>query len=122
MLDDATALIRQERRAARRLARLFRIERTGRLARRSDEVSARIIERRGLLVAELARLEARRQSLAPWTTVELDVAMGGLAKEVERGEQRCLELLAELGVELARRRGGVTGLRDGTEGRLLGRG
>ena len=124
MIDDLTALVRQEQRTARRLARLFRIERAGCFARRPAETAQRLIERRGLLVDELARLEARRQSLAPWATVELDFAMGSLAKEVERTEQRCLERLAELGAELERRRGGgtATGLREGGNGRLLGRG
>jgi len=124
MSDDATALLNREQRAARRLARLFRIERAGRFASRPTETVQRLIERRGRLVEELARLEARRKSLAPWTTVELDLAMGILAKEADRAEQWCLERLAELGAELARRRGAgtATGLRDGADGQLLGHG
>ena len=50
--------------------------------------------------------------------------MGVLAREVEQGEQRCLEFLAEIGARLSRLRGEgtATGLRDGADGRLLGRG
>jgi hypothetical protein len=124
MNDDATALLSREQRAARRLVRLFRIERVGRFANRPAETVQRLIERRGLLVEELARLEARRKSLAPSTTVELDLVLRTLAMEVDRAEQWCLERLAELGAELARRRGAgtATGLRDSADGRLLGHG
>jgi hypothetical protein len=124
MIDDAAVLIRREHRVACRLARLFRIERSGRLGRRPSETITRLVERRGRLVDELALLDARRRSLAPWNPVELNLAMGALAKEVDSAERRCLELLAELGAELHRRRGGgtATGLRGGADGRLLGRG
>lgn len=124
MIDDATVLLRQEYRTARRLARLFRIERSGRFARRRADVVQRLIERRGAVIDELARLDAKRLSLAPWATPDLDIAMEMLAREVDRAEQRCRELLAELGVELERRRGlgTATGLRDGAAGSLLGRG
>lgn len=123
MIDEATVLLRREYRMARRLARLFRIERTGGLARRPGEVARRFIERRGRVVDDLVRLDARRLSLGPWTSTELDNAIGALAREVDRAEQRCRELLAELGAELERRRGlgTATGLRDGG-GRLLGNG
>lgn len=122
MIDDATALLRQEYRTARRLARLFRIERAGGFARRPPEMVRRLIERRADVIGELARLDAKRLSFAPWATADLDVAMGALGREIERSQQRCRELLAELGAELERRRGlgTATGLRDGTGGRLLG--
>ncbi|HWD58906.1 MAG TPA: hypothetical protein VG308_11535 [Stellaceae bacterium] len=122
--DDTTRLMTREYRAARRLARLFRIERAGGLARRPPEIAKRLVARRGRLVDELARLEAQRRALAPWTIVELDLAMGALAREVDSAERWCLGRLAELGDELARRRGagGTTGLRDGAAGQLLGHG
>lgn len=124
MSDEATRLMTREYRAARRLARLFRIERSGRLSRCPPETVRRLIARRGQLVDELARLEARRRSLAPRTIVELDLAMGGLAKEVNEAERWCLNRLAELGSALAKLRGTgtPTGLRDGAHGRLLGQG
>jgi hypothetical protein len=124
MTDEATALIRREYRIARRLARLFRIERSGGFAHRPADVARQLLQRRGAVVAELMRLDAKRRSLAPWTAADLDIAMGALAREVDRAEQRCRELLAELGAELERRRGlgTATGLRDGAAGRLLGSG
>lgn len=122
MIDDATVVIRQEYRTARRLARLFRIERSGGFARLPPELTQRLAKRRGEVIDELIRLDAKRMSLAPWATADLDIAMGALAREVDRAEQRCRELLAELGAELERRRGlgRATGLRDGVDGRLLG--
>jgi hypothetical protein len=124
MIDDATALLRREYRTARRLARLFRVERSGRFARLPAETVDRLIERRGVLIGELAAIDAKRLSLAPWATPDLDIAMGVLAREVDCAEQRCREVIAELGAELERRRGmgTATGLRDGADGRLLGSG
>jgi hypothetical protein len=124
MANDATTLIRQEYRAARRLTRLFRIERSGRLGRWPHGIVQQLMDRRTRLIDELQRLEQRRRSRAPSTRAELDLAMGALAQEVDLAEQRCLERLAELGAELGRRRGGgmATGLRDGTDGQLLGHG
>ena len=124
MLDEETGLMRQECRVARRLTRLFHIEHSGRLGRLPLEFARRLTDRRGTLISELLRLEERRRSFEPWTPTELDLVMGALAKEVGRAEQRCLERLAELGAELRRRRGEgmATGLREGGDGRLLGRG
>jgi hypothetical protein len=124
MIDEATDLMWREIRAARRLVRLFRIERSGRFARHSTDTVRRLIDRRGQLIDELRRMELRRRSFAPWVPTELGLTMGQLAREVGRTEQSCLELLARLGAELRRLRGeGVaTGLCDGADGRLLGRG
>jgi hypothetical protein len=123
MLGEATPLAIKECRVARRLARLFRIERTGGLARRPRDIARRIVNRRAELIDELVRLEECRRSLEPATLPELDDAMDSLAREVDSTEQHCLERLAEIGDELRRRRGiGIrTGLRDGTSGQLLGR-
>jgi hypothetical protein len=124
MVDQGTALMRREYRIARRLARLFRIERSGRFARLPHDIVQRLMNRRGQLIDEMQRLEQKRRALEPWTPMELDLAMGALAKEVNRTERYCLDRLAELGVELQRRRGAGTpsGLRDGGDGRLLGHG
>jgi hypothetical protein len=124
MIDERTALTRRECQAAQRLARLFRVERSGRLERRPTAITRQLTDRRETLIEELLCLEARRRSLQPRTPPELDLAMRTLAKEVECSEQRCLERLAELGAELQARRGAavLTGLRDGSVGQLLGRG
>jgi hypothetical protein len=124
MVDPGTELMRRELLVARRLARLFRFERSGRVWRWPADTARRLIDRRGRLIDELTRLEERRRSLTPWALDDLDLTMGALAREVEQGEQRCLELLAELGARLNRLRGQgtATGLRDGASGRLLGRG
>ncbi len=116
--------MRREMLIARRLVRLFRLERSGHLRRRSADTVFRLIDRRGRLIGELIQLEERRRSLAPWVLDELDLTMGALAREVDRGEQSCLEFLAEIGARLSRLRGEgtATGLRDGADGRLLGRG
>jgi hypothetical protein len=124
MSDPVTELMRKEILVARRLARLFRLESSGHLRRWPAETARRLIDRRGYLIDELTRLEERRRSLAPWVPVELELTMGVLTREVTRGEQRCLEFLAEIGARLSQLRGGgaATGLRDGADGRLLGRG
>jgi len=124
MVDPGTELMRRELLVARRLARLFRLERSGRMRRWPADTVRQLIDRRAGLIDELARLEQRRRSLNPWTLDELDLMMGALAREVEQGEQRCLEFLAELGARLSglRGQGTATGLRHGAGGRLLGRG
>jgi hypothetical protein len=124
MTADPSALTKRECYVARRLARLFRIERSGGLARRPRDVVRRMVDRRAQLIDELVRLEQCRRSLEPWTLPELDVAMGTLAREVDCTQQHCLDRLAEIGDELRRQRGvGTrTGLRDGTSGQLLGSG
>jgi hypothetical protein len=124
MNDEATDLMRQEVWAARRLVRLFRIERSGRLARRRTDIALRLIERRGQLIDELRRMEIRRRSVAPLIPAELGLTMAQLSREVASSEQSCLELVARLSAELRRLRGEgpASGLRDSTGGRLLGSG
>lgn len=124
MSSEETALLRQEIAHARRLARLFRIERSGRLARRPAETARRLVDRRGDLIDRLLRLDAQRRSRMPWSSVELELAMGSLRLEVDRAEQSCLALLARLGAELGRLRGTgpASGVRGDAGGLLLGRG
>jgi hypothetical protein len=122
--DEEGELMQREIRTARRLVQLFRAERSGRFARRPAETARRLIDRRGHLVDELLRIDARRRSVARETPSELELEMGALAVEVGRAEQCCLDLLTRLDAELRRVRGEgpTTGLRDGAAGRLLGRG
>jgi hypothetical protein len=113
-----------ESRAARRLGRLFRIERVGCFERRPIETVWRLIRRRARLVDELIRLDSERRSQAAPGSVELGVAIGELAGEVDRSQRRCVDRISALAGELRRQQAGgiATGLRDGADGRLLGHG
>lgn len=124
MVPELDLAIRESR-AARRLGRLFRLERAGAFARWPAETVWRLIARRGTLVAELSELERQRAGAAASPLPELEAALGELAREVELSRERAEALVAELGAELrARRSAGVaTGLRDdGGQSRLLGHG
>jgi hypothetical protein len=124
MTDTETNAMIRECRLARRLGRLFRIEHGGGLERRPAETVGRLIERRGLLVEELMRLEANRRSFNPWVSTELDLAMGILARAVgvltPLTEARAERLFSEL--RLRRGAGIASGLRDRADGRALGHG
>ena len=124
MSDPAGDLVRREMQIAHRLVRLFRVERSGRLMRRPAATARRLIDRRGHLIEELTRLEEQRRLLAPSVSDSLDAVMSALAQEADRGEQRCLEFLAEIGARLSALRGEGTasGLRGHAGGQLLGRG
>jgi hypothetical protein len=124
MLGEATPLTVKECRVARRLARLFRVEHSGALARRPKHVVRHMVDRRARLIDELLRLEECRRSLEPMPIPELDGAMRVLARAVNCMEQHCLERLAAIGEELRRRRGigTLSGLRDSGSGQLLGQG
>lgn len=121
---DEAMTTQREIRVARRLVRLFRIERSGGFARRSNATVQQLLERRGVLIDELLRLEAKRRSFTAWTPAELDLAMVALKLEADRAERSCQALFARLGAELGRLHGASepTGLRDGAGGQLLGRG
>lgn len=111
-----------ECRAARRLTRLFRIERLGRFERHPIETVRQLIGRRAMLVDELAQLEVKRRALGAPLPLELGAALGELAHEVGAARQSCLARAEQLAAELAQRRGEgrATGLRGGSAGQLLG--
>ncbi|HVH82233.1 MAG TPA: hypothetical protein VM782_22745 [Stellaceae bacterium] len=123
MTDVQSDLIMREYRITRRLARLFRIERSGRLSQWPPGIGERLVGRRALLIEELLQLEQGRPDRDRRPPAALDEAMRALSREVEDAELWCHRRLEELGAELRLRRGlGVTtGLRDGG-GPLLGRG
>jgi hypothetical protein len=115
----------REIRLARRLERLFRVERTGGFARRPAATVRRLVERRGAVVAELLALDAaRRGSAPPPLPAELGDALAELGREVKRSMTQAGQQQADLLAELRRRRpgGGSSGLRGGADGRLIGRG
>jgi hypothetical protein len=107
---------------ARRLGRLFRIERSGRLQQRGADVTARLQVRRGELIAALMRTEATRRQLRLATTPALHQALAALWHETgamhrvadRRLQQSRSELL------LARGEGIPSGIRGTLAGRLLG--
>jgi hypothetical protein len=124
MSPEPVLLAYQEAHAAARLARLFRIERSGALARRPPDIAARLVERRGILIEQLMQLEARRRAFAAPAPAPLDAALAALRHETAAAEDFCRELLAHLGGELDRVRGAApaSGVRGGATGRLLGSG
>src|ERR1700733_11394523 len=123
MTDDRRDLTTLESRAARRLARLFRIERS-RIQRRRTEALWRLIRWRRLALDELTRLDAKRRSLGAPPSPALETAIAELAGEVSQSQALCVVRLEMLSEELRQRQGGglATGLRDSADGRLLGRG
>jgi hypothetical protein len=124
MTETGSTLELIESRAARRLGRLFRMERVGCFERRPIETIWRLIRRRARLVDELIRLDAARRSRAAPGSVELGAAIEELGSEVDRSQTRCVDRITVLVGELGRRQAGAiaTGLRDGADGRLLGHG
>jgi len=118
-MDDA---LQRECRLLRRLARLFRAEREGALARRPVALATRLIERRGLLIDQLLALERGRRDAAP--APELRAAARALAAEIgaarrdaETRIDRLRRELRALGGE-----GAFTGMRNLAAGRVIGRG
>ncbi|HXP31699.1 MAG TPA: hypothetical protein VN832_11450 [Stellaceae bacterium] len=124
MASSSADLPWQVCRAARRLNRLFRIERAGGFARRREDVVARLLRRRHALVDEFLRLETERRARSATLPRELRDAVNDLAQEVERSrrktEDRVERLRAEL--RLLRGEGTPTGLRGSMGGRVIGRG
>ncbi len=107
-------------RAARRLARLFRIERRAGFERWPPATVRRLLARRAALIAELAGLERRR--LAAIAAEALDPALADLRREVERSFAPARARLQRIGKDLrvSRVASLPTGVRDGGGGRNLG--
>ncbi|MGH7072892.1 MAG: hypothetical protein ACREFD_01645 [Stellaceae bacterium] len=113
-----------ERRLARRIERLFRLERHGAWARRSREVAARLTTRRGDLIAALVRADAMRRTLTLPPSDEMQTAMAALWDEVARARGSADARLRQLESELriASGEGIASGARGSSAGRLLGKG
>jgi hypothetical protein len=124
VIDGKIEMIVRESRTARRLGRLFKIERAGGFDRRSRATVQRLIERRGALVNELLRLDGMRRSRNAPSSPELEQALAKLASEVDgslhHSQARVEQLLTDL--RLRRGQGEPTGVRDRASGLLLGRG
>ena len=108
-------------RTARRLSRLFRIERAGGFDRRPAATVRRVIERREALIEELIAFQLRHSN-AP--SPALLRALAELADEVGRSRDYAETQLEKLRMELGLRHGErpASGLRGGVSGQLLGRG
>jgi hypothetical protein len=120
--DPDTDPLLRESRIARRLERLFRIERRGGFARLPAPTLHRLTERRARLIEALAELERARRAAHPARSPALDPALAGLAEEVSRSLPLATGQVEALRAELEQWHGGTSGLRDSSGNRLLGRG
>jgi hypothetical protein len=117
-------ILAQERRLARRVERLFRLERRGAMPRRSRDLAGRLAGRRGDLVTALMRADAARRALDLPVSPELRAALEALWRETGRArdsaDTRLRQLAAEL--RLARGDGTASGVRHSVDSRLIGTG
>jgi hypothetical protein len=120
--ETAPDPIERQCRTARRLRRLFRIERNGGFDRRPLAAVSRLVARRGALIAELAAHDDRRLLTAVPAPSGLDRDLNALRREVERSLGAAQLRLQRIGKDLriSRGEGSPTGLRDGGAGRHLG--
>jgi hypothetical protein len=112
----------RESHAALRLARLFRIERSGGFDRRPVMVASRLIERRGVLIAALVAIDCERRRAAQ-TSPALDQAMAELAREAALSREHVAMRLQQIGkdLRLSRGEGLPSGIRNRIGGRSLGK-
>jgi hypothetical protein len=115
-----------ERRIARRLSRLFRIERIGGFDRRPAATVRRLIARRGALIERLIAIERQRysQEYSLKHSAALQQAMTDLSAEVRQAQEQAAARAERLRLELRLRRGAglPTSMRSTASGRLIGRG
>jgi len=107
-----------------RLARLFRAERHGLLARRPAALVAALLQRRGRCIESLMRLDDERRRRSVARDPALNLVASELAAEVEACRRYAGAASLRLGAALRALRGegqasGVAGLSSGT---ILGRG
>jgi hypothetical protein len=114
----------QESRAARRPARLFKIECGGGFDRWPVATIWRLVEHRGAVIRELLNLDELRRSLARSRSAEVEQAILELARDVTRASDCARSRIERINADLRVRRGeGVaTGIRGRLDGQLLGRG
>lgn len=121
MSPPAPESIRQCR-AARRLTRLFRIERLGGFERWRADVVQRLLDRRAAIIGELLALAPTPPDPSR-RSPELYGVLHDLSVEVARSQTKAQERADVLAGELRARRGAdLTGLRSSATGHLLGRG
>lgn len=117
-------IVAHESLLARRVGRLFRVERAGRLAERAPDLAQRLLDRRHELIDALIRTDTARRNLKIPISPELQHAAEGLwreAGEMRRvADMRLDRLRADL--LLARGDGIPTGIRGLSNSRVIGRG
>jgi hypothetical protein len=118
-----TELIVRESRIARRLARLFKVERAGRLDRLRSAAIGRLIARRAELVENLLDLERLRCTSASPPSSELERALAELRQEVNQASAQMRARMEQISADLRARlgEGPPSGIRGSGNGRLLGK-
>ena len=122
MKESGSALGRRQSRAARRLNRLFQIERNGGFERWPAATVSKLIERRGSVVEALLTMELKRRSTTTQPSPELDSALFILRGEIDRALDRAQTRLEQISKELrlSRGEGLPTGIRNSAHGHPLG--
>ena len=117
-------LAARETRLARRLGRLFRVERVGALARRPARVADLLLRRRDALIGELVETDRRRRAAAIPASAELDHAAKALSAEIDASRATADDRVESIARQLraARGEGMSSGARNDGAGRVLGRG
>jgi hypothetical protein len=112
----------RQSRAARRLARLFRIERNGGFERWPPAVSRQLIERRGQLI-EAMLTDLKRQAIVAQPSAEVDRALAHLSREIEGAVDHVRAQLQQIGkdLRLSRGEGLPSGIRNSPGGHPLGK-
>ena len=122
MSESGRALIWCERDAARRLSRLFRIERRGGFKRWSFAIVRMVVDRRGALIEALVTIDSKRRRAGNLSSRELDAALTDLSRETERALDRAHKQLEQISkdLRLSRGEGLATGIRTSIAGHTLG--
>jgi hypothetical protein len=122
VIETEPAMMRRENCAARRLSRLFRIERKGGCDRRPVAITKRLMERRGALIEALLMMVLERRAMGAQPSAELDHALAALAREVgcarDAAQARLEQIRKDL--RLSRGEGLPTGIRGSSNGHTLG--
>jgi hypothetical protein len=124
MTDADRAIVAHESHLARRLGRLFRAERQGRLSGRRRGLAGGLVRRRGELIEALIGTDAARRARRLPISPELRRAAEALAREAALSHDRADVRLRQLRDDLlmARGQGIPTGIRGAAAGRLIGKG
>lgn len=120
--DNARDADTEQTRVARRLCRLFRIERAGRFETRPAAVVQRLIARRDTVIDALLAAETQRRRDGRPSSAATTAAFEELRLEVDQGQVPAAAKSRALQAELRKRNAGPagSGLRNKARGRFLG--